>query len=378
MQSGSEFRSVFNKGSVARLSADIQRVYTDFDRKGFERRIVPRLDGLGLLERSDLITEALKEFLPQDFPRAVDILLRAVNDASERPTQADSGGFMLLPQTMYIARFGLKHYDVSMRALNEMTKHFTAEFAIRPFIQAYPERTLKLLRKWTRDLNPHVRRLVSEGTRPRLPWASRLPEFQTDPQPVLALLEELKEDPELYVRRSVANNLNDIAKDHPDLVVETLQRWRRVDNPGTQWIIGHALRTLLKQGHPGALALQGFGETADVDIRNLAIDPPSVTIGHDAILRCAIVSRGFQPQRLMIDYVVHFVKANGRPSPKVFKLSKKTLLPGDTLIIEKRIPFQAITTRKYYPGPHRLELQINGVIVGGVDFELVEQRGDKR
>jgi 3-methyladenine DNA glycosylase AlkC len=180
---------------------------------------------------------------------------------------------MVMPQNDFVAAYGLGYLDLSLRALYELTKRFTAEGAIRAFLQAYPEQTLTWLAEWATDPNCHVRRLVSEGARPRLPLAPRLPEFVKNPQPVLALLEQLKANPVLMVPRSFANNLNDIAKDHPDLVVETLARWKQAADPGTQWIIGHATRTLLKQGHADALALLGYGAATSISVVSFQLTP---------------------------------------------------------------------------------------------------------
>jgi 3-methyladenine DNA glycosylase AlkC len=274
-----------------------------------------------------------------------------------------------MPQNDFVARYGLDDFDISMRALYEMTKRFTAEGAIRAFIQKYPDQTLRVLRQWAQDPNCHVRRLVSEGTRPRLPLAPRLRDFIRDPRPVLALLEQLKADPELMVRRSVANNLNDIAKDHPDLVVETLARWKQAAAPGTPWIIGHAARTLLKQGHAGALALLGYAATS-ISVASFQLKQAKVNLGEDLVFAIDIQSTADEPQSLMIDYVVHHLKANGKLAPKVFKLAKKRLHPHETLSLSKRHAFRPLSTRVYYPGRHALELQINGQRWGWQEFEL--------
>jgi 3-methyladenine DNA glycosylase AlkC len=273
---------------------------------------------------------------------------------------------MVMPQNDFVAAYGLGHLDLSLRALYELTKRFTAEGAIRAFLQAYPEQTLTRLAEWAADPNCHVRRLVSEGTRPRLPA------FVKDPQPVLALLEQLKADPVLMVRRSVANNLNDIAKDHPDLVVETLARWQQAADPGTQWIIGHATRTLLKQGHANALALLGYGAATSISVASFQLTETRVRMGEDLVVFAIdIQSTADAPQRLMIDYVVHHMKANGKLVPKVFKLAKKRLRPRETLSLSKRHVFRPLSTRVYYPGRHALELQINGQRWGWQEFELV-------
>jgi 3-methyladenine DNA glycosylase AlkC len=276
-----------------------------------------------------------------------------------------------MSQNDFVAAYGLEHLDLSLGALYELTKRFTAEGAIRTFLQRYPEQTLAQLAEWASDPNCHVRRLVSEGTRPRLPLAPRLRAFVKDPRPVLALLELLKADPVLMVRRSVANNLNDIAKDHPDLVVETLARWKQAADPGTEWIIGHAARTLLKQGHTGALALLGYGAETAISPASLQLSQTSVRMGEDLVFAIEIQSTADAPQNLMIDYVVHQRKANGKLAPKVFKLARKRLGPRETLNLTKRHAFRLLSTRVYYPGRHALELQINGQRWGWQEFELV-------
>jgi 3-methyladenine DNA glycosylase AlkC len=279
-----------------------------------------------------------------------------------------------MSQNDFVAKYGLDYFDISMQALYQMTKRFTAEGAIRAFIQKYPDRTLTVLQQWAEDPNCHVRRLVSEGTRPRLPLAPRLRDFVHHPRPVLALLEQLKTDPELMVRRSVANNLNDIAKDHPDLVLETLARWKQAVDPATQWIAGHAARTLLKQGHMGALALLGYPAENNISVASFQLNQTSVRMGEDLVFTIEILSTTDAPQNLLIDYVVHHLKANGKLAPKVFKLAKKRLVPRAMLSLTKRHAFRPLSTRVYYPGRYALEFQINGQRWGWQEFELVIER----
>lgn len=370
MKEGFAFRSVFNREVVRSFARDLSDVWPQFDARGFVRMINSRIEDLNFGARSDLITEALERYLPEDYPAAVRILLDALGPELDAPELTGFDGFIIMPQTAFVARNGLDHFDLSMHALCEMTKRFSSEGAVRAFLRRYPDRTLRLFAEWVKDPNPHVRRLVSEGTRPRLPLSTRLREFQKDPSPVLVLLEQLRADPELYVRRSVANNLNDIAKDNPDVVVRTLKRWSREKDAGTQWIIGHALRTLLKQGHPSALALQGFGADAAVRISEITVRPVPIRRGQDAVLQLTLASEGSGAQQLMIDFVVYFVKANGERRPKVFKLAKKRLRAGEEIILTKRLSFRPMTTRTIYPGTHRVEIQINGKIIGGIDFEV--------
>jgi 3-methyladenine DNA glycosylase AlkC len=250
-----------------------------------------------------------------------------------------------------------------MQAQHALTQRFTAEFSIRPFIERYERETLALLRTWARDPDVHVRRLVSEGTRPRLPWAGRLPRFQRDPSPVLALLELLKDDPELFVRRSVANNLNDIGKDHPDVLVDVARRWMENASPARQALVRHALRSLVKQGHPGALQVLGFGQRARIVIEDVAIVPARVASGGKVAVAFAVRSTARKVQRILVDFRVHFVKANGKPTPKVFKLRVVDLPPDGRLPLRKTVSLADLTTRRHYPGRHAVDVVVNGTVV---------------
>ena len=263
----------------------------------------------------------------------------------------------------------MEHFDVALALLKDLTKQSSSEFAIRPFLAAEQERTLAVLEEWVGDANHHVRRLVSEGTRPRLPWGKRLSAFVEDPSPVLPLLEALKDDPSEYVRRSVANNLNDIAKDHPDLVVETAGRWLEGASEERRRLVRHACRTLVKQGHPGALEALGYGPPR-ISLRELTVLTPEVRLGEALRFEVAFRSDADTAQDLMVDYVVHHRKANGTTSPKVFKWKILTLGAGKEHVAVRRHPMKRISTRKYYPGAHFVELQVNGRTMGRASFEL--------
>jgi 3-methyladenine DNA glycosylase AlkC len=364
-------RDVFNPAAVERLADGIARAWPAFDHAGFVATINNQLDSLNFGGRNALIRDTLRSYLPPAFPEAIQILLDALDPEIAHCELTGFDRFTVMSQNDFVAAYGLEHLDLSLGTLYELTKRFTAEGAIRAFLQRYPDQTLARLAEWASDSSCHVRRLVSEGTRPRLPLAPRLRAFVEDPRPVLALLELLKADPVLMVRRSVANNLNDIAKDHPDLVVETLARWKQAGDPGTEWIIRHAARTLLKQGHTGALALLGYGVETAISAASLQLSQASVQMGEDLVFTVHIQSTADTPQNLMIDYVVHHRKANGKLAPKVFKLAKKRLDPHETLHLSKRHAFRTLSTRAYYPGRHALELQINGRRWGWQEFELV-------
>jgi len=363
------FRNVFNAGVVEKLGGWIKAAYSDFEAVVFANEINSTLETLSFGDRNTLIRDSLRKHLPVDVVRAITILVKCLPEENKREDLTGFDGFIIMPLCSFVGTYGLEHFDVSMNALYEMTKRFTAEGDIRPFIRKYPQKTYELLMKWTDDPNPHVRRLVSEGSRPRLPLGSRLHEFVKDPAPVIALLEKLKEDPALYVRRSVANSLNDIAKDNPEVVVETLLRWKKIKNPGTAWLVSHAARTLLKQGNKEALLLFGYDHRAKINTKVLSCDE-GVEFGSNLNFSISVNSVDTKPQPVMIDYKIHFMKANGKTAPKVFKLSKKKLTTDETIVLEKNHSFKPISTRKYYAGLHAIEIVVNGNVIEKREFEL--------
>ncbi|MCI0607953.1 MAG: DNA alkylation repair protein, partial [Anaerolineae bacterium] len=345
MEQNFQVRDVFNENVVNQLAESLARAWRGFDARAFRESILSKLKSLTFSERNNLIRDTLWEHLPKDYSLALAIILKALPPELPTCEVTGYGGFIVLPQNEFVAKYGLDYYDLSMQALYKMTKRFTAEGAIRPFLQKYPEQTLAILSDWAEDNNCHVRRLVSEGTRPRLPWTMQLKPFIENPRPVLELLEKLKTDPELMVRRSAANNLNDIAKDHPDLVVKTLKRWKKLDDEGTHWLIRHAARTLVKQGNKDVLAVLGFDSKIEITVSKIQLDKPIVKMGGDLSFSFEIKSKSKQAQNLVIDYIIHHVKANGKLAPKVFKLTKKKLKAGETLHISKRHSFRPISTR---------------------------------
>ncbi|PKQ62759.1 hypothetical protein BZG02_11175 [Labilibaculum filiforme] len=372
MEKGFLFKDVYNNQLVGNMASNIVKSWGEFNTSSFVNSIVSKLKPLSLSERSQLICTELYHHLPKSYPKALTILLNSIAQENKTSDKKEFEGFYYMPFAAYVSQYGLEkeNFHLSMKALEEITKIFTSEFAIRPFIRKYPSETLEYLHQWASSENAHVRRLVSEGSRPKLPWASPLKEFQNNPLPVLELLEKLKEDDELYVRRSVANNLNDIAKDHPDLVIETLTRWNKIKNKDTQWIINHASRTLLKQGHPKALELIGFRQKLQITVNKLKTNTPTCKLGGEIEFSFEIQSTSIQEQNLMIDFIVHYRKANGKTSPKVFKLSKKVLSAKECISFKKKISFKPITTRKHYLGTHEIEIQINGIKYGKIGFEV--------
>lgn len=346
-----------------KIARDISSVWPEFRSRAFIADVLDGYDALELMDRGRHIARMLRPHLPDDYPNALAILLRSIGD---RPKKTDGDGgmasFFYLPHVSFVAQFGLDHFHESMQAQYLLTQRFTAEFSIRPFIELYERESLALLREWARDPNVHVRRLVSEGTRPRLPWAGRLRRFQADPTPVLELLELLKDDPELFVRRSVANNLNDIGKDHPDVLAAVARRWMEGASEERRALVRHALRSLVKQGHPAALKVLGFGRQADVRIENVNITPGRVAMGDRVTIAFDVRSTSQRVQRVLVDFRVHFVKANGNTSAKVFKLKAIDLAPGATIACRKTVSLADLTTRQHYPGKHQVDVLVNGRI----------------
>lgn len=328
-------KSQYGPEIPARIADMITRVHAPFPKRAFLRDALSGYEALELMPRGRHIARALRIHLPQDVPAALDILIASIDPPRNTSEGAGLAPFLYLPHTVYVADYALEHFDAAMHAQHALTQRFTAEFSIRPFIEKYPERTLAQLRTWTADPSPHVRRLVSEGTRPRLPWASRLRAMQRNPHAALELLELLKDDPELYVRRSVANHLNDIGKDHPELLNSTARRWLKNASPERAWIVRHALRSAIKRGDAGALAVSGFGSKAEVTVRGKSITPQRPRIGGAVTIAFELVNRLGRKQRVLADLRVHYMKSNGKTAPKVFKLKIIELAAKAALRFEK-------------------------------------------
>ena len=334
------------------------------------------LEDVEMKARAERIADALERVLPETFDEAAGILEatlapQATTDdlASLRTTGSGVAGWIVWPLTLYVARRGGSNPKRALAALREMTMRFSSEFAIRTFVAEHPKLTFQTLARWTRDPNAHVRRLVSEGSRPRLPWGKRLDALVTDPSPTLPLLEALRDDPSEYVRRSVANHLNDIAKDHPDRFAEILEAWLVDASPERRRLLSHASRTLVKAGNPRVLRAFGLHRELEGTV-TFRTSPKRVMFGKSLTLTLELASSSKEPQKLVIDYVVHHVRQNGSLSPKVFKGWTLTLGPGERRSIERVHAFRPITTRRYYSGRHSVECRINGCPAGSTEFEL--------
>jgi len=366
-------KTFFSPALVRRLAADMLRVDPSFPQKAFVEQACSGIERLELLDRGKQIAQALAKHLPQDYPEAVAVLLRSLGPEHETDELVGLGmaPFYYLPHTLFVAERGLHHFDLSMQAQNELTRRFSAESSIRPYIAMDPERTLIFLRRWARDRNAHVRRLVSEGTRLRLPWARRVPWLDANPERVLELLELLKDDPSTMVRRSVANNLNDLGKVWPELLTRTCASWLQDASPERRALIEHALRSAVKRGDPSALRLLGYGRKAAVSLENVQFEPPRVAIGDRVRISMVLRSTSRQTQDLLVDLAVHFVKARGETSPKVFKMKRVMLPPRGSVSLQTSVSLAVHTTRKPRPGTHTVDVIVNGVAQRAGSFEVI-------
>jgi len=369
-------KNLYSRALIENMGRHLKRVSPSFDAAAFIHQASTGLGALELKERAAQIRVALDACLPADLEAAIDIMLASLhpedNVELSSVSMDDRGirGWAIMPMSDLVGVRCDEAFDAALYAQKEMTKRFSSEFGIRHLIIQDQDKAMTALVDWADDPNYHVRRLASEGSRPRLPWAMQLPAFIHNPAPSLPILDKLKNDPTEYVRRSVANHLNDIAKDNPDTTAEICAEWMQNATPHRKKLIRHALRTLVKQGHASALETLGFGE-AEIALSPLRVQTPVVQFGEALEFDSVICSTAKQQQKLAIDFIVHWRKANGETAPKVFKLKTVTLAPGERISVSKRHPIRPISTRKYYPGQQAVELQINGKAYGQSVFELV-------
>lgn len=361
MSEAPALKEMFNEARYRKIARDVAAVYPRFDQKRFLKLTLPGLEPLALLQRQRRATEALHATLPQDYRKALAVL----HDVAPRWT----AGFTALVLPDFVGLYGRDDFDRSLDALKFFTQFGSSEFAIREFLRLDLPRTLRVMEQWSRDENEHVRRLASEGCRPRLPWSFKLRALIADPSPVAPILDNLRADPSLYVRKSVANHLNDITKDHPAWVLDRIGGWY-LENKHTAWIAKRALRTLIKRGDRAALAVIGAGEPAKVRLEAFTVAPKKIQLGETLTITATLVSTAQKPQRLVIDYAIHYVKQSGNASAKVFKWKEATLAPGETLMLTKRQRIQDFTTRKHHAGRHAVDLLVNGERCAEAEFEL--------
>ncbi|WP_119696184.1 DNA alkylation repair protein [Microbacterium halotolerans] len=364
---------LFNREKVSAIAAEIRSAHDEFDAEAFTEAVVARLPELELKQRISWIATCLRERLPADFTEALRVLVSALPEQAD-PTLGDGdfGDFIYAPYGEFVAAYGCsgEHLDRSLEALRQITTRFSAEYAIRAFLNQFPDETYAALEQWSRDEHYHVRRLCSEGTRPRLPWGHGL---TSGPLRALGLLDELHADPTRFVTRSVANHVNDLSKSDPDLVLQTLKRWQveqRQEPRELAFVVRHATRTLVKAGHPGAMELVGIAPGQTIELIDVDV-PSSVALGESLDFRVQI--RSPHDAEAIVDYAMHSPRADGGMSRRVFKLGRTMLPAGETVALTKsQLLRQNMTTRTIRPGTHGLEVIVNGLSHPVRDFDVTE------
>lgn len=338
----------------------------DFDCKHFIHRVFDnQWPDLELKQRVRHIAVTLHDFLPHDFPEAADILVNLAQALRKNEIREQGFATIFIPE--YVQVYGLEFPEVSLNALEDITQLVSAEFAIRPFLIRYPELTLKKMKDWSNHSSASVRRLSSEGCRPRLPWAMGVPALKKDPTPILPILENLKADPSEYVRRSVANNLNDLAKDHPELVLKIVKKWLG-KNENTDKIIKHGCRTLLKKGHVEILGLHGYNPKSHGVLNGFELPKTKVKIGDHLNFSIHFTNREKQQTPYRLEYAIDYLTSTGKRSNKIFKITENELDPGETVMIKRKQSFKNLTTRKHFKGKHTLTIFSNGRKIGSKEF----------
>lgn len=364
------FKNLYSKEFYNNFSEVLGEVILSFDKDRFIKSIYTGdWDTKELKGRMRHTAIVLHDFLPADFGEGSDKIIEIINKLRELGYNNMALEFMFFPE--YIERYGIDDFDTSVKLIEFVTQFTSCEFAVRPFILKYEDKMIKQMLRWSTHESEMVRRLASEGCRPRLPWAMALPALKADPTPILPILENLKNDPSQWVRKSVANNLNDISKDNPELTLAIAHNWRGISKE-TDKIIKHACRTLLKQGHPEILQYYGLHDSGDITLSDFKIVTSVVKIEEDLIFSFRLTNNEKQMRTVRIEYGLYFVRQNNKLSKKVFKISERQINAGESIDILKKHSFKLITTRRYYPGEHKLSVIINGEEREIKDFTLVE------
>lgn len=375
------FKNMYNEQFFDRFTKDLKLVINDFDAREFVSRIMDdEWENRELKQRCRHITTVLKEFLPVDYKDAIAKILELLDYVkSTYPdfSVIDDEKFGLTLEygailDNYVEQYGLDDYETSVRAIEKITQFTSCEFAVHPFIIKYPDEMMKQMLVWSKHEHWGVRRLASEGCRPRLPWAMALPNLKENPAPIIPILENLKNDPSRFVRLSVANNLNDIAKDNPETVIDLVKKWRG-ESKEVDWIIKHGCRTLLKQGNPEMMELFGFDSVIEnISIDNFQIPTPKVKVGDSLEFSFKLLNHNDKKVRIRLEYAIYYQKANGTLTKKVHKISEKEYAADSVTQITRKHSFRVVTTRKLHLGLHQIAVIINGNEFEKYSFELVD------
>lgn len=352
-------KNMYNRESLYEVAVAIQSVYNSFKVDEFIKSTMDETwNNLELKARCRKISMSLGMYLPEDYKEALSILEKSV-----------TGFYFAFFFPDFVEVYGQDdiNWDLSISALERNTEYWSSEFAVRAFIIKDEERMMAQMRKWSKHKSEHVRRLASEGCRPQLPWGQAISKFKKDPTPVLPILEQLKTDTSTYVQKSVANNLNDISKTHPDLVISIAKDWYG-KNKSTNWIVKHGCRTLLKKGNRDVLALFGYDDTTSINLQDFTLETTSISIGEDLTFSFNILAKKATKTRL--EYGIDYIKSNGKRNRKIFKISEVSLKENEKKSYMKKHSFADVSVRKHYPGIHSIAIIINGIEKDKLDFEL--------
>lgn len=361
-------KDLYSQSFYHQLSIPLKTTIPGFDKKSFLNKIfIPAFEAYELKERMAHTAHVLHHFLPKDYPKAAPLLTELIEAIKKEGPAASSIEYLFLPEYIYL--YGLDHYKESVLAMEQVTQFISCEFAVRHFIVRYEAKMIPQMLKWSTHTSRHVRRLATEGCRPRLPWAMALPTLKKDPTPILPILENLKQDSCEVVRRSVANNLNDISKDNPDIAITIAKKWKN-QSPETNAIIKHGLRSLLKAGHPEVLKYYQL-KTDNLTIDRFIVKNKKVKIGDHLEFEACITNNGKKKATVRLEYAIHYLRNNGSLSKKVFKISEREMAAGEKWEITRRQSFKLITTRVFYKGKQKVSMIINGSESNAVSFELL-------
>jgi 3-methyladenine DNA glycosylase AlkC len=354
-------KAMYNELFLRAFAHKVKGAYSSFNGEAFVKLALSAgWDDLELKGRMRRISESLGATLPAEYERALDVLESIADDCHGFP-------YLIFPD--FVEIYGLAHWDRSVAALEKFTRMSSSEFAVRHFLKQDQPRMMAQMQVWSQHPNEHVRRLASEGCRPRLPWADALPALKRDPTPILPILDQLKADPSEYVRRSVANNLNDISKDHPEQVLTIAQAWKDKSEQ-IDWVLRHGCRGLIRVAHPEAMALFGIVPQPEIQVTDWTVSPSEIPLGASIEFRYGLQVPVGQPMKLRVELAVSFPRTTGRFYRKLFKLSEKVAAGGALLQGGRRFSFADLSTRRHYPGNHQLALIVNGQEVASANVLL--------
>ncbi len=357
---------MYDKSFISELIGFSEHIIPGFDAVKFSTHFFnPYWDSLELKQRVKHVADAMADQLSGNYLRDIEVVTQLTKHIMVQLNGATTFTHIFIAD--YIERYGINHPEESLNAMEYATIISSCEFAIRPFIVKYPDMVMSQMLHWTNHPHASVRRLASEGCRPRLPWGMALVAFKKDPSPILPILEQLKNDPSEYVRKSVANNLNDIAKDNPEVVTDIIKAWKG-SSKETDWILKHGSRTLLKKADKHTLSLFGVSAVSSATVTDLKVKHDIINIGGVLQFSFVLMHKEKLATVLRVEYLIYYRKSNGSLSKKIFKVTEQAFQSIKPQTISRKQSFKDMTTRKHYAGEHQLAIVVNGVELSKTSF----------